>query len=476
MITSIDKILKQGIEKFGLDDYIFEKEEGNFKSYTYKEFYEDVLKFTSFFYAKDLKNKKIALYAENSYNYMVADIAIMAYTGICVSMAQQWKSKDIKNIIDKIGIEAIIYDKSRQVIIDELEIEYKNIEFICFDDLIKFQLLKELEPSSVDIEKCSKIVFSSGTTGEPKAVMLSQKNMFANVDNLFKRAAMGSSDSCYLFLPLSHTYGGIGNFLYSLISGMKIYLCSDKTKIIEEIKEVRPTLFSAVPLVLNKVYEYAVNTSTSIQEILGGNIKYLFCGGAFLDPKIRKYIKDEGVNLLEAYGLSETTSLISLEYSYNKDDFDSAGTIFENQIVRIDEPDANGIGEITVKGDNIFIGYYKREDLYKSVFDELGYFHTGDIGYVKENKLYLVGRKKRVIIKLNARNIYPEELEDLLLGKFDVDAVKIYEKQDKLHCSLYSNRLKYSRDLLEEINAYLPKHAKMDSCEVIKNNLSTKLK
>ena len=476
MITSIDKILKQGIEKFGLDDYIFEKEEGNFKSYTYKEFYEDVLKFTSFFYVKGLKNKKIALYAENSYNYMVADIAIMAYTGICVSMVQQWKSEDIKNIINEIGIDAIIYDKSRQVIIDELETEYKNIEYISFDDLKNLQVQKEIDLTAVDIEKCSKIVFSSGTTGEPKAVMLSQKNMFANVDNLFRRAAMDSSDSCYLFLPLAHTYGGIGNFLYSLISGMKIYICRDKTKIIEEIKEVRPSLFSAVPLVLNKVYEYAVSTATSIQEILGGNIKYLFCGGAFLEPRIRKYIKDEGVNLLEAYGLSETTSLISLEYSYNKDDFDSVGTIFENQIVRIDEPDANGIGEITVKGDNIFIGYYNREDLYKSVFDELGYFHTGDIGYVKENKLYLVGRKKRVIIKPNARNIYPEELEALLLERFDVDAVKIYEKQDKLHCSLYSNRLNYSKELLEEINSHLPKYAKMNSCEVIKNNLSTKLK
>ena len=179
---------------------------------------------------------------------------------------------------------------------------------------------------------------------------------------------------------------------------------------------------------------------------------------------------------MEAYGLSETTSLISLEYSYNKDDFDSVGTIFENQMVRIDEPDEEGVGEITVKGDNIFIGYYNREDLYKSVFDEFGYFHTGDIGYVKENKLYLVGRKKRVIIKPNARNIYPEELEALLLLRFDVDAVKIYEKQDKLHCSLYSNRLKYSKELLKEINSHLPKYAKIDSCEVIKNNLSTKLK
>ena len=257
---------------------------------------------------------------------------------------------------------------------------------------------------------------------------------------------------------------------------MKIYLCSDKTRIIEEIREVRPTLFCAVPLVLNKVYEYAVSSKTAVNDILGGNIKYLFCGGAFFDPKIRKYIKDEGVNLVEAYGLSETTSLISLEYSYVKDDFDSVGTIFENQTVRIDEPDANGVGEITVKGDNIFIGYYNREDLYRSVFDELGYFHTGDIGYVKGEKLYVVGRKKRVIIKPNARNIYPQELEALLSEKLGIDAVKLYEKKDKIHCSLYSNSFIYSEELLEKINSYLPKYAKVDSCDVIKNNLSTKLK
>lgn len=476
MLTSIDKILKQGIEKFGFDDYIFEKQEGIFKPYTYNKFYEDVLKFTSFFYAKSLKNKKIALYAENSYNYMVADIAVMAYTGICVTLAQQWTGEDIKNIISEISLDAIVYDKTKSAVIDELKKQYADIEFIAFEDLHRYNGQNTDAPTAVDTKLCSKIVFSSGTTGDPKAVMLSQKNMFANVDNLFKRTAMNNTDSCYLFLPLSHTYGGIGNFLYSLISGMKIYLCSDKTRIIEEIREVRPTLFCAVPLVLNKVYEYAVSSKTPVNDILGGNIKYLFCGGAFFDPKIRKYIKDEGVNLVEAYGLSETTSLISLEYSYVKDDFDSVGTIFENQTVRIDDPDANGVGEITVKGDNIFIGYYNREDLYRSVFDELGYFHTGDIGYVKGEKLYVVGRKKRVIIKPNARNIYPQELEALLSEKLGIDAVKLYEKKGKIHCSLYSNSFSYSEELLEKINSYLPKYAKVDSCDVIKNNLSTKLK
>jgi hypothetical protein len=476
MSIGIDAVLKEGIKKFNKHSYIFEKREGNYVSHTYNEFYEDVLRFSSFFCERGLKNKKIALYASNSYSYMVTDIAVMAYTGILLALAEHWNVEDLENIIRDIGFDALVYEKSKEVIVNKLREKYKNIDFISLEELENSKGKAFFDGSLRDTKACSKIVFSSGTTGDPKAVMLSQKNMFANADNLFKRAAMDKSDICYLFLPLSHTYGGIGNFLYSLISGMRIYLCSDKTEIMEEIRQVKPSLFCAVPLVLKKVYRYSLEQGVAVKEVLGGNIKYLFCGGAFLEPEIRKYIKDEGVNLLEAYGLSETTSLISLEYSYNKDDFTSVGSIFENQSVRIAKPDENGVGEITVKGDNIFVGYCNREDLYAAAFDKDGYFHTGDLGYVKDNKLYLAGRKKRLIVRDNARNIYPDELEKILADKLKADAVKIFEKQGRLHCSVYSNTLSYSDNFLETINSHLPKYCRMDSCELVKNNLSTKLK
>lgn len=473
MSNIIYEILKNNLNKFLKHEYIYEKIDGEYKSYSYESFYRAVNKTALFLNSKGLRGKKIAIYSKNSYKYMVADIAIMAYTGIVVELSEQWNERDIEKIIEEIGLDAIIYENDNEGTIDLLEINKKDVVYIPFDEINEFQVDSEAIPIEVDEQTCSKIVFSSGTTGIPKAVMLTQNNMFANIDNLLRRAAMNKDDICYLFLPLSHTYGGICNFLYSVVTGMKIYLCSDKNLIMKELQEVKPTVFCAVPILYEKIYQYGIEFSVPVPDILGGRIKHLFSGGAYLQSDIRKSFKNQGLNLLEAYGLSETSSLVSLEYP-NEDDYASVGDIFENIDVKISEADKDGIGEITVKGENIFIGYFNQEDMYKNCFDDEGYFKTGDLGYKDGNKLYLVGRKKRVIIRSNARNIYPDEIEKIISDNFDVDSVKVYEKDYEINCILYSNTL---NDInLEQINKYMPKHSKIDNIKVMKNNLDTKLK
>ena len=256
---------------------------------------------------------------------------------------------------------------------------------------------------------------------------------------------------------------------------MQIYLRSDKNRIVEELLEVKPTILSTVPIFLEKIYLAKQQKGFSPSALLGGRTRIVFCGGTILENHLREMMAEEGINLLNAYGLSETASIISIEYPNEQED-GSAGTVFENQQVRIDQPDENGVGEILVKGENIFIGYYGREDFYRSFFTEDGYFRTGDLGYLVGNKLFFKGRKKRVIIGKNARNIYPEELEAIILETVKAEGCKVFERNDKLCATIFMSREAEAETLLNCINENLPKYCHLTECEVVRNGVDRKWK
>ena len=475
MGNKVAEILLENHERWKEHEYIFEKENGIFCSHTYGEFYEDVLNTASYLKEQGLVGKRIAIFGANSYAFMVADVAVMAFIGCSVMFAEQWTSKELLHIMQTVDVDAILYAPSKEEIFTDLNILKSDTRFISFTELLKNKKRSELTPYPVNDEVCSRIVFSSGTTGVPKAVMLSQKNMFVNLENLLKRALMTEKDSAYLFLPLSNTYGGLCNFLYSLYTGMQIYLCSDKNRIVEELLEVKPTILSTVPIFLEKIYLAKQQKGLSPSALLGGRTRIVFCGGTILENQLREMMAEEGINLLNAYGLSETASIISIEYPNEQED-GSAGTVFENQQVRIDRPDENGVGEILVKGENIFIGYYGREDFYKSFFTDDGYFRTGDLGYLVGNKLFFKGRKKRVIIGKNARNIYPEELETIILETVNAEACKVFERNDKLCVTIFMSEEAEAETLLNCINKKLPKYCHLTECEVVRNSMDRKWK
>ena len=243
----------------------------------------------------------------------------------------------------------------------------------------------------------------------------------------------------------------------------------------DEIQEVRPTVFCAVPLIYERLYSVCIQNKLDPKLALGGNIKYLFCGGAYFDPKIREFFKTNGLNLYEAYGLTETSSLITVEYS-NKDDFHSVGTIFENIDLKIENPDEKGIGEIIVKGDNISNGYFENEELTNKAYDKDGYFHTGDLGYVENNKLFVIGRKKRIILLSNGENIFPDDIEKLFNDYKIINKVKVYEKNKNIFASIFVNEKTDISNIIEEVNSKLPKYAKIDDYEAIQDNIESRMK
>lgn len=472
---NIHTLLNRLEENFKDRGYIYEKHSGRYIEKTCSQFAQDVRRFACCLLAKGYHGTKIMLYGANSYNYMVADIAIMGYVGTCVTPSKEWKAYDLCNAIRQTDTKAVIYSDEKEQEISSVKAICSDTEFIPFEKALNFCTETQVTLIPFDANQCAKILFSSGTTGTPKAVMLSQKNMFANWESLYRRTPFNHWDICYLFLPLSHTYGGLCNFLYSLISGMKIYLCSDTRKIFDEMQEVKPTFFCAVPLIYERLYDLCKSSARLPEDVLGGNIKYLFSGGAYLQEEIRRYIKSRGINLIEAYGLSETSSIISVEYS-NNTDFTSVGTVLENIEIKIDNLNSNECGEILVRGENVFSGYYNIDN--SRVFDKDGYFRTGDLGIIKDNKLYLQGRAKRIILLSNGENVFPDDLEAMFADYEQISKAKIYEKDGKIFACLYMREpdLAAADTIVSSINDKLPKFARIQAFETIPDNIESRMK
>lgn len=475
MSYSVHELLNSGVQRFGNKEYIFERHGDSFCGRTFSQFADDVRALAAALLTRGLAGKNIILYGENSYNYMITDIAVMGYVGVSATLSKEWQPRDLINAAELLEAAAVIYSPLKEDNINVLRERFPDIQYIRFDELSELINEDNVQPEPLPTDICCKIIFSSGTTGMPKAVMLSQDNMFAYWDCLKKRSPFTSEDKDYLFLPLSHTYGGICNFLYSLISGMSIYICSDTKLIMEELQMVKPTVFCSVPLIYEKLYAACKENNIPPAAALGGNIRYLFSGGAYLRPEIREFLKQNCLNLLEAYGLTETSSLISCEYT-NADDFDSVGTVLENMDIMIAEPDENGVGEILVRGGNVFAGYYNDPSATSAALSEDGWFRTGDLGFLDGRKLYLKGRKRRMILLSNGENVYPDELEALFAGYPQLNKVKVYERDGAIHAALFASVECDGEQMVGEVNEKLPKYAKIRGYEVIRDNIEARMK
>ncbi len=316
------------------------------------------------------------------------------------------------------------------------------------------------------------ILFTSGTTNRPKAIPLTQTNLLHNWDALYARTPMTESDISYIFLPLNHVYAGVANFLYTIISGMRIYLCSDRSKMLEEMLDVRPTVVCTVPLILKRIYESA---DENIMEMLR-NIRFLYCGGSFTDPKVKKYFIDNNVQLLEAYGTTETSSVIALAKPGDKN-IECNGVILDGLDVRIIDPDPDGVGEIIVGGGSVSSGYISRNDNY-SDFDSEGFYHTGDLGCIDgDGRLFLRGRKKRMIITANGKNIYADELEELILKNPEIRAAAVFEEDFHPAVRIYTDLSETdARKYIENVNENLPKFKRIKNVYVKSEAFGGRLK
>lgn len=467
-MKSVYEYLQEDKVKWRDLPYISVKTDGRFAARTFGEVIADVEALARGLILEGVGGN-VMLYSPNSYYWAVADLAVLGYVGTIVPINSEWTAFDIERTLSVIEVGAIIYSADKQNEIDELQTKCPNLCFICieseFPRLIQKGQQSALElVGNTDMHIPIMILFTSGTTNRPKAIPLTMYNLLYNWDALYSRTPMSVEDVSYIFLPFSHVYAGVANFLYTLISGMQVFLCSDKTKIAEEMIEVRPTIVCTVPLILMRI---RAAMTDELMDCLR-NVRFLYCGGSFTDPETKRYFIDSGVRLLEAYGTTETSSVITIDRP-DDSNIASNGTILDGLDVRVFEPDENGIGEIIVGGGSVFVGYISRGENYGEV-DSEGFYHTGDLGYIDdERRLFLKGRKRRMMISANGENVYLDELEALIMENEQIKSAAVFEEDHHLSARIYTDIPECEAlEFIEKINGDLPKFKKI-KCVYVKS-------
>ncbi len=499
---TLKKLLLDTYQNRKNKNYVYERNMNVFTPKTFDNLVEDVFKLSKYLLDNGYKGKKIAIYAYNSYEWIVSDLAVMTFVGVSVPINNEWNAHDLNNIFNYIDIDLMFYSKNNEAEVHKLLKTHPHLTLVCIeedfynylDDEVDFNL----EQSK--LHEVVKIICSSGSTALPKASMLTHKNLFSGYKSFSKRTKLREDDRCYLFLPMYHTYGGINNVLFTLIAGTPLYLCSNKRLMLEELQIVKPTILCVVPLVLESLYreidddmkrimrglklskslnkiklDIRERLFSNIHNLLGGELRHLYVGGAALNRELKQFFIDLGFPLLEAFASTETSCSLALTYPKDKNT-KSVGTIYEDVDVII-KNSKQGIGEIWVKGDNVFEGYYKMPELNEKHFDKEGYFNTEDVGFIdKKRRLYFVKRKKRVIVRSNGKNIYPDELEQNLELYQGINKAKVYEHEELIKAFLYVEKEGIYDEIVAEFNMTLPKYKQIQEFNIIIDSLDTRLK
>jgi len=462
-IENLKEMLNQSAAQYGDKSAFFiNNKNGNFDNISYSQFKSDVDAFGTALINLGLKNKCIAVIGENRYEWCVSYLATVGGTGIIVPIDRELPENEIQNILTRCNADAIIYSNNHNECMENLSKASLSVKYYINMDAEKDhgfymsykQLLKngkdmvssgnnDFIEAQIDNNALAILLFTSGTTGLAKGVMLSHKNICSNMVAVRSTVLVESSDRSLSILPMHHTYECTIGFLVFIYSGATISFNEGLKYIAKNLKEVKPTILVVVPLILENLYKkiwtqagkkkfgklilkVALILTTilnyffhidirkkifkQIHDTVGGSLRLIITGAAAIDPDVSKCFRRMGIRVLQGYGLTECAPLVAGNSDFAFRD-DSVGKALPGVEIKIDAPDEDGIGEILTKGENVMLGYYKDENATaKSIVD--GWFHTGDLGIIdRKGFVYITGRSKNIIIIKNGKNVYPEELE-----------------------------------------------------------------
>ena len=420
---------------------------------TYRKFRDDMDSIGAYLISKGLKGKRIVVIGPNSYTWLAAYYGIVINVGVVVPLDKGLPEEEIVNSLKKCKADAIVYDESLKMDFEKI----LGMDGITVETLIPMseisqealvehaKLVKQYKPEFKVIDKHAVdiILFTSGTSADAKAAQLTQRNIASTIAAMRKVEPIYEDDVEMILLPLHHAFGNQGVLMF-ISNGCTNVFCSGLKYIQKELKEYGVTAFFCVPLIIesmiNKVLKTAekegklqkLETGRKISKALmkvgidvrrklfkdvidglGGKLRFLISGAAGLDLRILEYATDFGILTVQGYGLTETAPTIASEsYFYRRPG--SVGHAMPGVEVKINDPDEDGIGELYARGPNIMKGYLDDDAANKEVFVD-GWFNTGDLARIDEDDyIFLTGRKKNVIVLKNGKNIYPEEIEELI--------------------------------------------------------------
>ena len=475
---------------------------------TYADYINDIKALGTALLNLGLEKKRIALIAPNRYEWCVSYLAVTTSNIVVVPLDKSLPDNEIESLIIRSKVDGVIFDKKYLDVFNNIKNNNTSnlTTYICIDysedkdNILSYPKLinngakllangdKKYDNIIIDNTAMSIMIFTSGTTSISKAVMLSQKNICSDIYSLSCMAKVTSNDKFLSFLPLHHTFESTCTFLYGTSAGITVVFTDGLKYIVKNLKEYEITGFVCVPLVLETIYKklnkeiekqgktklikFARKFSNfllkfhidirkkifkPILDQLGGKLNILIAGGAPMDKEAISAFVDFGINLLQGYGLTETSPVAAGE----NDKYKRAGSVgfpLPNIDIEIDNPDEDGVGEIIIKAPTVTDSVLKDE-----------WFHTGDLGKFDEDGfLFVTGRKKFVIVLKNGKKVFPEEVEILINKLPFVQESMVYGLPDRDNDVKLCAKIVYNPDTMKEL---YPASKESDYKKLIKDQI-----
>ena len=513
---NIKEIIYNSAEKYGENTAFILKhkkdKEVEYENISYKRLLKEINYLGTKLFDLGYQNKRIAIVGRNRYEWVLTHLANLLGGMVSIPLDKELQVDELESCIKRSRADIVVFDEKY---IDNIEkIKERNNtyvqEYICMskqDNYIDIETLKKegkelLDKGNqnyinkeIDSYKMNILLFTSGTTSKSKAVMLSQNNIASNVYAM-QLVENYETDVNLAFLPFHHIFGST-EMIVMLACGLATAFPDGLRYVAQNLKEYKVSVFVGVPLLIEAIYKKIeqgiekqgkaklVNSTIKLSNFLlkvfhidirrklfktilnelGGHMRFIISGGAPLDKKVAKRFNELGIDLVQGYGLTETSPVIAAE-NYKKVKYGSIGVPMDNVDIEFENKDENGIGELKVKGPNVMLGYYENPEATKEVLKN-GWFYTGDLAKIdSEGYIFICGRRKSVIVLKNGKNIFPEEIEGLINQIDGVIESFIFGKQmseDKNDIKIYSKivydkatmKEKYQAEGEKEINSIL---------------------
>lgn len=479
-ITSIQEMILRSARNYGEKIALEDLKETPIPRLTHGALLRSVLKFGTALRRLGLKEgSHIAILGENRVQWGLSYLTCMGFNYVACPVDKGLTINEILNILHESGAVAVIYSDSFEPILEERRSSMKKLKYYINMDLPgkkgkTLSMVEMIERSAgcdpedlpvIDPDAMAEIIFTSGSLGRAKGVMLSQKNLAANLMAMTAMVEITSKDRFLSVLPLHHSYECTCGMLCPLYVGASAHYARSLKTVVEDLQASHATILLAVPLLYDKMFKRIYKSiqekklvavlmgplikATDLMEFVGwkgskravfkeihekfgGHIRLFIAGGAAQDPMVARGLREFGFTFIQGYGLTETSPILALNRPDAFKD-DAAGMPLPGVTLRIHDPNHEGVGEIWAKGPNVMMGYYKNPEATMETFED-GWFKTGDLGFRDEDGfLHIAGRKKNVIISKRGENVYPEELEDLLKRSPYILECMVYGEEDQKH-------------------------------------------
>jgi long-chain acyl-CoA synthetase len=524
-MDTLKSLMIKTVEEMGTETYINYKEDGSWNKKSFSDFQRNVEVISEMIDVVKVKEgKTVGIFLENGHIWSEVYMGIVSANAVAVPIDAKLLENEVAHIVNDSEVSVMFTQRKLVHTLKESLPRLKKLQTVIvidtnLDDIeqgVKFSAYPKLvnqarerffkvkstrfESSNPTSEDVASIIYTSGTTGRPKGAMLTHGNFASQYFSIIDRINITKDDNLLTVLPLHHAFSFTVNFVLTMCVGCQTSYVESLRTISENIKEIQPTALVGVPLLFDKMknkimvqlkqnklgsFLYAVGLKGPVRKKIvqgfGGRMRLMVSGGAPADPETLKWYDSLGIQVVEGYGLTETSPVITVA-SQDAPKYGTVGPALLNCEVRIKDPNENGIGEIQAKGPNIFKGYFKNQETTDEVLDAEGWFSTGDLGLLDEdNYVKICGRKKCLIVNREGKNIYPEEVENhiarnefvsevLVLGFNDPDEVGekvgviVVPDSEKLDKWQVHHHHKYLSD--EEVNALMMEQIK-EECKTL---------